>query len=225
MIDQRVVDRIDRLLEKGSQVLASVKPPPQGVITISRADSQLFSAWRTQTLSFLAGTLGPDHVYSVEFRQSVDDSGTSHIKHGQGILHALREDIDGGYLSTLREVIHADVFSDFTEMAAYFIAEGYKDPAAVIAGSVLEEHLRKLCQKHGVSTDIVGSSGVRPKKADQMNADLAKAAVYSSMQQKQVTAWLGLRNDAAHGKYGEYGVEQVRLFIDGLRDFMVRTPA
>ena len=225
MIDQRVVDRIDRLLEKGAQVLASVKSPPPGVIAISRADSQLFSEWRTQTLSFLTGALGPDHVYCVEFRQSVDGSGRSDIKHSQGILHALREDISGGYLTTIREIIHTDVFSDFLNMASYFNSEGYKDPAAIIVGSVLEEHLRKLCQKHGVSIDFAGSGEVRPKKADQMNADLVKAAAYSAMQQKQVTAWLGLRNNAAHGKYEEYGVDQVRLFIDGLRDFMIRNPA
>jgi hypothetical protein len=67
--------------------------------------------------------------------------------------------------------------------------------------------------------------GVVPKKADGMNADLASAEVYSKLDQKNVTAWLDLRNKAAHGQYGEYNKEQVLIFISGVRDFITRTPA
>jgi len=37
-----------------------------------------------------------------------------------------------------------------------------------------------------------------------MNADLAKVKVYGILEQKNVTAWLDLRNRAAHGKYLEF---------------------
>jgi hypothetical protein len=113
----------------------------------------------------------------------------------RGILGALRGDYDAGRLQSFEELIHADLFSDFLEMAEYFLVEGYKDPAAVIAGGVLEEHLRKLCGKHGVTIPA------KPK-LDMMNADLAKAGAYNKNDQKHVTAWAGLRNDAAHGNYG-----------------------
>jgi hypothetical protein len=69
----------------------------------------------------------------------------------QGILHALRDDYAADRLQTFQELVHADLFSDFLEMAEYFLQEGYKDPAAVMAGGVLEEHLRKLCGKHGIT--------------------------------------------------------------------------
>ncbi len=38
-------------------------------------------------------------------------------------------------------------------MAEYLLKEGYKDPAAVITGSTLEEHLRKLCIKNGIDIE------------------------------------------------------------------------
>ncbi len=66
------------------------------------------------------------------------------------ILHALRDDYCAGYLQSVTELIHADLFSDFLEMADHLIEQKYKDPAAVITGSVLEEHLRKLCDKNGM---------------------------------------------------------------------------
>jgi hypothetical protein len=136
----------------------------------------------------------------------------------RGILGALRGDYDAGRLQNFEELIHADLFSDFLEMAEYFLQEGYKDPAAVMAGCVLEEHMRKLCGKHGVT--------VPPKpKLDSMNSDLAKAGAYNKNDQKQVTAWAGLRNDAAHGNYGNYGDSEIKLMVAGIRDFISRIPA
>jgi uncharacterized protein (DUF2164 family) len=138
-----------------------------------------------------------------------------------GILKALRADYDAGNIQSLIELIHAEIFADFIEMADYLLQQGYKDPAAVIVGSVLEEHLRKLCQKNGIPVQ----SGAAPKKADALNSELAAAAVYSKLDQKSVTAWLDLRNKAAHGKYNEYTKEQVTLTSQGVRDFASRIPS
>ncbi|MEV7400009.1 hypothetical protein AB0N93_06240 [Streptomyces sp. NPDC091267] len=58
-----------------------------------------------------------------------------------------------------------------------------------------------------------------------MNADLKKAEVYDGLQEKEVTAWMGLRNSAAHGDYGAYDHAQVRRFLDGVQAFMKKYPA
>ncbi len=138
-----------------------------------------------------------------------------------GILRALKFDYLAGNLQSITELIHADVFGDFLEMADYLLDQGYKDPAAVIAGSVLEEHLRKLCGKSGVS--VIHNQ--KPKKADTLNSELASANVYSKLDQKSIVSWLDLRNKAAHGKYAEYTKEQVALMVQAIRDFITRHPA
>jgi len=109
-------------------------------------------------------------------------------------------------------------------MADELLAKRYKDAAGVIIGSVLEEHLRKLAGIFGASVTV----GKAHKKADTINADLAKAGAYNKLEQKNVTAWLGLRNDAAHGNYGNYGnygQSQVAIFLTSVREFMTRHPA
>ena len=106
-------------------------------------------------------------------------------------------------------------------MAKQLLESGYKDAAAVICGSTLESHLRELCKKFGIATEVNG----RPKKADKMNSELAKATAYSALDHKSVTAWLGLRNKAAHGEYGEYDENQVDVLISGVEHFVGRTPA
>ena len=104
------------------------------------------------------------------------------------------------------------------------LKEGYKDPAAVLAGSTLEVHLRELCVSNNIDTDVLNSKGATiSKKADVMNSDLTKAGIYSSAYQKQVSAWLGLRNSAAHGKYSDYKVEEVSLMLQGIRQFILAT--
>lgn len=139
----------------------------------------------------------------------------------RGMLQALRADYEAGHLQSVIELVHADIFADFLDMADYLLQQGYKDPAAVVTGSVLEAHLRKLGEKHGIP--VFRADGTR-KKADSLNSELA-AGAYSKLDQKNVTAWLDLRNKAAHGQYNEYTKEQVALMLQGVRDFATRYPA
>ncbi len=139
------------------------------------------------------------------------------------MLKAAKQEIDGGWLTSLKGLISAEIFSDFLEMAEYLLEQKFKDPAAVMIGSVLEEHLRQLCQNNSLPIDTVKDGKSIPKKADTMNADLAKAGVYNPLSPKSVTAWLDLRNKAAHGQYGEYTQEQVKLMYQGVTDFIART--
>jgi hypothetical protein len=117
-----------------------------------------------------------------------------------------------------------EVFDDFLDMARHLLDEGYKDAAAVITGSTLEGHLHQLCIKNGISTEQDSPKGPRPKTASKLNEELGKDC-YSKFDQKSVTAWLDLRNNAAHGNYDEYSENQVDLLIEGVRDFIARNPA
>jgi len=148
------------------------------------------------------------------------------IRELAGILQALRADYAADRIKTFQELVHSDLFADMLEAAEYLLGETYKDPAAVMAGGVLEQHLRELCRKHGIDTTFTTPGGdTKPKMTGTMNADLAKASAYGKIEQKQVTAWAGIRNAAAHGKYEEYDENQVRPMISGIRDFISKYPA
>jgi hypothetical protein len=138
-----------------------------------------------------------------------------------GILKALRSAHTGGYLKTFEEIVAADVFSDFLSMSEHLLSAGYKDPAAVLVGATLEEHLRRLSTRAGAPT--LDPDG-RPLRADALNSELARRSIYRKLDQKNVTAWLGLRNHAAHGEFEAYESEQVKLMIDGVRVFLAQHP-
>lgn len=129
-----------------------------------------------------------------------------------GILQAAYDDWNAGLMSNFKNLVVAELFSDFEDQSQYFLEEGYKMPAAVIIGSVLEDALFKLCLANGISL---------PKypKIDLMNSELAKKNIYGKNVQKQITAWAGIRNSAAHGKINEFSEEDVRTMIQGVINF------
>jgi hypothetical protein len=58
-----------------------------------------------------------------------------------------------------------------------------------------------------------------------INSELCAAGVYLKADQKSVTAWLDLRNSAAHGKYTDYTKDQILIMLQGVRNFISRLPA
>jgi hypothetical protein len=141
-----------------------------------------------------------------------------------GTVTALRSDLQNDYLKSFSDIIQSEVFSDYLEMAEHLLSEGYKDPSAVLVGSTLEVQLRELCISNGIDIEVTNNKGnLVPKKADLMNSDLAKANIYSSAYQKQIIAWLGIRNSAAHGKYSDYTTAEISLMLQGIRQFILTT--
>ena len=74
-----------------------------------------------------------------------------------------------------------------------------------------------------ITTRVKGKNVIT--KADVLNADLVKNGTYNKLQQKQITAWFGLRNEAAHGNYQAYKKEEVDLMLKGVRQFILQNPA
>ena len=139
-----------------------------------------------------------------------------------GIAKALLSDIKNDYIVSFEETVRGNLFGDFLEMATQLIDDNKnKDAAAVLAGSTLDAHIRQLCAKYDVTTTL----NEKPKQTDTLNAALVKAGAYTKLDQKNVTAWLGLRNKAVHGDYSAYTMDQVEPFIGGIRNFITRNPA
>ena len=169
---------------------------------------------------------GSSYYSDIERVINTIDRTSEQFTKSLGIIEALFEDVKNDQLLTYEELIHGDIFSDYLEMAEYLVNSDYKDPAAVIAGSTLESHLKKLCKKNDIDIIEIDASGKQKQiKADRLNNELAKKSVYSILDQKSITSWLDLRNKAAHGNYSEYSIEQVRIMITSIRDFVSRYTA
>jgi hypothetical protein len=213
-------DRVEALITLSDRTSASAKYP-QG-IGIATVDRELFNELRTSSLSLIKSLYGDTHPFYKDFDQKTERAEPRETQNARGILKAIKAEIDNGWLTSVKGLVSAEIFFDFLEMAEHLLTEKYKDPAAVMVGSVLEEHLRQLCDKNGIAVTEIKSGKAVPKKADLLNAELAGQGVYNKLDQKNVTAWLDLRNKAAHGKYSEYNHQQVELMLQGVTEFMAR---
>lgn len=200
--------RINELIALANQTIASIYTNQFGD---RYTKTETFNMFRSASLSFLQKVYGQEHPYYKEFNARCKDVTPWDSDEGKGILLSVQYEIENDWLFSLKSLVTSEIFSDFLEMANYLLSENYKDPAAVIIGSVLEEHLRQLCVKNGISTEVVKHDSYIPKKADQLNSNLTEKNIYNKLEQKSVTAWLDLRNKAAHGKYNEYTHSQVEL--------------
>ena len=222
MNDKLIEDLISRLNfieQRANEALATHRTDGLGYHMI---DSAPFNGFRSAVLSFLKATFGESNTYYVEFDNHTQRSGYHELLSAIQILKSLRTEIENNWLSSFKGLISAEIFTDFFEMAEHLLENDYKDAAAVIIGSVLEEHLRQLASKNKIDITFEKDGELIPKKVDRINNDLAASVVYNKLDQKNITAWLDLRNKAAHGKYTEYEIGQVRIMFSGVSDFISR---
>jgi len=197
-------------------VASSPSPTPPQIPDIDR---NALTEWQTSVLTLLDRVFGRDSTTFEYFNKKIcnppsgyNDNYVEFFEQLHAIFLSAKSDFEGGYLFDVKNLVHAEVFSNELEQAEHFLNAGYKTPAAVITGVVLETPLRKLCEQ----TDGVEPAG----KINKMNDDLAKASAYNKMRHKQITAWANIRNDAAHGKIDEFDEGDVNRMIEGVRDFV-----
>lgn len=196
---------------------------------LSDMDDNIIIKLVTKSKAVVVRIVGLNSEYYKEIEKNLN---MSHLFIGEklgyviGSLEALMDDLENDYLKTYSELIHSEIFSDYIESSNYLLEKGYKDSSAVIVGSTLESHLRKLCEKFNIETYIVKDNEKQvPKKADLINSELSKENIYSKSYQKQITAWLDIRNNAAHGHYDSYSIQEVKLMIQGIQNFVLNYPA
>jgi hypothetical protein len=176
-------------------------------------DSHLFLGWRVKTMNLLDKACGLESQHFKEFKEIEKSWGSGSFERTlryKAILQAAQEDYDGGYLNNVKTIVQAEVFDSELEQASELLANGYKSPAAVVAGVVIETTLKDLCDKHGINRG----------KLERMNADLCKAGTYTLLVQKQITALAQIRNDAAHGNSEAFQDGDVKSMIEDVRRFV-----
>ncbi len=171
-----------------------------------RVDNNQLLNWKVKAKNLLQAACGVESQHFKHFEENESGSYlTSYdiLLRLRAVFLAAKEDFEGGYLSSVKSLVQAEVFDSELEQARELLKSRYRGAAAVIAGVVLETALRDLCSQKAMNTG----------KLDKMNADLAKAGVYSVLTQKRITALADIRNNAAHGHHNNFNDEDVASMI------------
>lgn len=219
-LDSKVQAEVNSLADAGASLLRTIQSARN---TIEGENLIAVTTWVTRLGQLIRRLYGEKSQHfesyssalSTNYFYNLHGEYNAHFSQMVGVARAVKHDLDNGLLVQFKSLVQADVFADFLEMGEYLLQEGYKDAAAVIVGSVLEDSLRKLAEDNGIS--LTQQSG-KPMTIEPLNVELAKQEVYSKLVQKQITSWAHVRNKAAHGEFSEYNREQVQmmlLFVQG----------
>jgi hypothetical protein len=173
-----------------------------------------FIEWKVKAKNLLVKSCGEDSEHYKEFlineKRSAYVTNLGVAKRLRPVFKAAKSDFDGGYLSSVRVLVQAEIFESELEQAKELLKSGYKTASAVITGIVLETGLRELCDTNTIDHG----------KLNKMNADLAKAGIYGQLEQKRITTLANIRNSAAHGNPDEFTADDVSDMIRDVERFL-----
>lgn len=205
----RIERRLNEVVDFGSRVMEL-----QDLHDHRFASGKEVAQWSSFAKTVLIDVFGSSSTYYRDFIEHLGDARTwERVGMAHAVTLSARDDFANWGCAKVQQLVEAEVFDDFLEQAEHLLANGYFQAAAVVAGCVLEDALRKLCAKHQISLPD------KPK-LDTMNAELAKKGAYDKLVQKRVTAETDLRNKAAHGEWDKFTKADVEAMIPFVRRFL-----
>lgn len=127
--------------------------------------------------------------------------------------------IENGLMSNLsyEREIQIETVSDFLDQAYLLLADSKIHPSAptVLIGASLEEFLRNWLEQEGIDLTTIKNS------LDTYAQELKKRNLINKQDYKDITAWGGTRNEAAHGHFDEVSDKQkIKLMLEGVNLFI-----
>ena len=215
-LDLKIRNRFDELIQEGNH------------LNREGGSSADYEAFFTKCLSLTNTVLGgSERGLKIEKRinhhlvQWIPSAALVYIK---GILQGLKDDYESGFLDNLEERIVANISADYMTQVDGLLDEGQPGqydhvPAAVLCGAVLEDAMRRLCDRQAPQVPTDKPNG-RPKALNALIQDLQKANAFNKLKAQQLRGWAQVRNSAAHGEFTEFNRSDVEQMVNGVRNFL-----
>ena len=224
-LDKKICDRFEELLKRAQDLEKEIDKSHifDHDQFISRHEALLVSTQNLIRMAFADSKMGKEHqdsVKSMRGKRRIDGSNKRLI----GILNSLLEDYRQGYMNDVEEWIIANVSADYMGQAEGLLDEATPDkfdyvPAAVLCGAVLEDSLRRLCNRQSPTIKTVKRNG-QPKTLDPLITDLRSADVLKGTKAAELRSWAQIRNAAAHARFDDFDRHQVEAMIAGVKQFL-----
>ncbi len=228
---KQILDELDTILTRFRELSAvhndRPKPASEGEdVKVEGVEGKDISALIGKAIASVRRISGSDSDYTLAItavsEQKADAPGRTGLVFG--VVKALRDDIHHGRFQPIADPFHfdAETFGGFLNVAVHQLSRGDQKAAAVLAGSTLETHLRKLASGKGLHIDDEEGNSL---PVAQVVRELVENGVFDSEQQQRVEEWLVLREAASAGDKEQISVERVRTMIAGIKAFLLRNPA
>lgn len=189
-------------------------------------------SWITQAEAAVVDVFGPQSTYVLRWQSFLQGTGgdgfwklteMGRVDSLKAVFVAAHAALQGGYLLGIREGLRAETLSEVLEQAERHCAQGELVAATSLAGGALETHLHHLCERHSIQYRAPGSISAYEQAIAKARND-GVVTVYSAARSKDIIAWGGKRNTAAHQplQFNE-SKQVVEIMIAGIRLFLQET--
>jgi len=187
--------------------------------TLGEEDYAKFRGVHARVSDFLISFAGKSSPFLSQIESGLPNDRSKAGQYLAEILKAYIAHLESGLIRGLspKRQAEIDVTSDFLDQAQGLLKSNKVHPAApaVLIGAALEEFLRNWVEDVGLSL------GNKKPGLDAYSSSLREAELVTKQDAKDIAAWAGIRNHAAHGEWEELGgAERIRLMLDGVNLFM-----
>jgi hypothetical protein len=221
-LKEKYISRIDELLLK-SQDIERTKRYVQYFGDC--VDSDIFDEWKTNVISILGNIITTQSIHYNRIEKIIKGNNRyGDFTFIKSTLKGIKSDFEQDFLEPLSQQIESSISCNYLDMAEELMAEKKEEstsyiPAAVLAGAVLENNLRSLCEKQNPPLETKKTNG-KNKTMSPLIDELKKANIINEIKAKQLRSWADIRNAAAHGHHDEVDRKDVERMIDGITDFL-----
>jgi uncharacterized protein YutE (UPF0331/DUF86 family) len=197
--------------------VAALKARTQAVLANCEAEPSLalLSEVQQATLTLMSTMYGANSSQETVWRALLDRIGakdyvgsTLHLRRSvsatRGALQTMVQEVDAGFVGSLRATITAEVLSDLVTLARTVMSESGssgKDVAAVLTAAAFEDTIRRLAAKEGIPHS--------EKLADALE-ELKRRGVLRGAEVGVAQSYLGFRNKALHAEWAEVDMASVQ---------------
>jgi hypothetical protein len=213
---EKMVQRLTMLFTEGYNIIRAFQESRNKELTDTVKG--LYVGWHLGSRSFFETVFNADNIYRVAIGEI--SAGTPNpyslleeVEKGIGILRAAQTEINFGTLPGIEALSSAVIFEDFLEMAEHLLDQKYFAVVPSLVGAVLEDGLRKITKRKGITL----------KKDDSiagLNTKLFDAKAYTPLVRKKIDVWNTIRNNADHGNSELNSPQDIGQMLEGVRGFL-----
>lgn len=234
----KTLARFDSLIAEGRNILSSAQDIPAATkqnwttgqhVQIGKdhkkLDAEKLVEWRTKTATLLSLVIQPGHIHHKSVQKVAEiQCDFDQLQAAVSLTRGIKDDLEKGFLDDMATAIEAEIACDYMGQAEQLLADSHRGkfdhvPAAVLAGAVLENALRKLCDQQQPPIAQKTPNGVH-KTLSPLIQELKKSGVFNEAKAKQLQAWADIRNLAAHGEFSQFKRGDVEAMIVGINSFL-----
>ena len=204
-IEDRILNRIDRLLEKGLDRHTYTDG-------VSHVDAAEISLAATDIFSTIYGASSPQVDMVKEAQDREDTVATAHHMHGY--LREIRESITDGLIVNIQSEARGEALGDFLVLAREALDAEQKEVAAVLACAALEDVLKRCANDRGLN--------VQDKNMNEVVNALKSEGIIRKNQGALLSAFVKLRNDAFHARWEAIDTATVNSLMAFTQDFLAK---